>query len=356
MKIGKSRTTMGNRRIRRLLIMERGLAGKIFLVAFIACLLGFEHSVQAQDKPLKKISWGVTSLSASNWIPWIAKEAKIYEKHGLDVELVLVKGSGQTSTAILGGSLFAAPVAVPQVMLALLAGADLVNIAHTVPGVQSKLLVRQEIKRPEDIKGKKIATSALGSLGDFLFKYIIRKNGMDPIRDVIWLSIGTPPERLQALDSGRVDAADLSYPTDVQAQRLGYRVLWDARKEVVYPSMSVVTRRKTVQEDRDTVMRMLKAHVEGIAYLKTHKEFSKKVLSKYLRTNDPELLEGSYEIFRQDFISVPYPIMKGLEATYDYVAATRPEIRNRKPEEFMDPSLIAELDKSGFIKKLYEQK
>jgi NitT/TauT family transport system substrate-binding protein len=125
---------------------------------------------------------------------------------------------------------------------------------------------------------------------------------------------------------------------------------------VVYPSMSVVTRRKTVQEDRDTVMRMLKAHVEGIAYLKTHKEFSKKVLSKYLRTNDPELLEGSYEIFRQDFISVPYPIMKGLEATYDYVAATRPEIRNRRPEEFMDPSLIAELDKSGFIKKLYEQK
>ena len=251
-------------------------------MTLLAGLIGLPLFAQAQDKPLKKISWGVTSLSASNWIPWIAKDAKIYEKNGLDVELVLVKGSGQTSTAILGGSLFAAPVAVPQVMLALLAGADLVNIAHTVPGVQSKLLVKQEIKRPEDIKGKRIATSSLGSLGDFLFKYIIRKNGMDPIRDVVWLSIGTPPERLQALASGRVDAADLSYPTDVQAQRLGYRVLWDARKEVVYPSMSVVTRRKTVQEDRDTVMRMLKSHVEGIAYLKTHKDFSLKVLSKYL--------------------------------------------------------------------------
>jgi ABC-type nitrate/sulfonate/bicarbonate transport system substrate-binding protein len=196
----------------------------------------------------------------------------------------------------------------------------------------------------------------LGSLGDFLFKYIIRKNGMDPIRDVTWLSIGTPGERLQALSSGRVDAADLSYPADAQGLRLGYRVLWDARKEVVYPSMSVVTRRKTVQEDRDTVMRLLRAHIEAIAYFKAHKDFSLKVLSKYLRTNDQELLEGSYEIFRQDFISVPYPIMKGLEATYDYVAATRPEIRGRKPEEFMDPSLVAELDKSGFIKKLYEQK
>jgi NitT/TauT family transport system substrate-binding protein len=332
------------------MIRLRSISGALILITL------WLNAAQAQDKALKKISWGVTSLSASNWIPWLAKDAKIYEKHGLDVELVLVKGSGQTSTAILGGSLFAAPVAVPQVMLALLAGADLVNIAHTVPGVQSKLLVKQEIRKAEDLKGKRIATSSLGSLGDFLFKYIIRRNGMDPIRDVVWLSIGTPQERLQALASGRVDAADLSYPTDAQAQRMGYRVLWDARKEVVYPSMSVVTRRKTIQDDRDTVIRMLRAHVEGIAYFKSNKEFSIKVLSKYLRTNDQELLEGSYEIFKQDFISVPYPIMKGLEATYEYVASTRPEIRNRKPEEFMDPSLVAELDKTGFIKKLYEGK
>ena len=328
----------------------------LLVIVFAASQIDWSAPAQAQDKALKKITWGVTSLSASNWIPWIAKDAKIYEKHGLDVELVLVKGSGQTSAAILGGSMFAAPVAVPQVMMANLGGADLVNVAHTVPGVQSKLLVRQDIKRPEDIKGKRIATSSLGSLGDFLFKYIIRRNGMDPIREVTWLSIGTPGERLQALSSGRVDAADLSYPADAQGLRLGYRVLWDARKEVVYPSMSVVTRRKTVHDDRDTVMRLLKAHIEGISYFKTHKDFSKKVLSKYLRTADEELLEGSYEIFRQDFISVPYPIMKGLEATYEYVAATRPEIRSRKPEEFMDPSLVAELDKSGFIKKLYEAK
>jgi NitT/TauT family transport system substrate-binding protein len=241
-------------------------------------------------------------------------------------------------------------------MLADLGGADLINVAHTVPGVQSKLVVKQEIKRPEDLKGKRIATSSLGSLGDFLNRYIMRKHGLDPTRDVNWLMIGTPPERLQALVAGNVEAADLSYPTDVQAERMGYRVLWDFRKEVVYPSMSIVTRRKSIQEDRDTVMRMVKSHVEGIAHFKTHKDFSLKVLSKYLRTNDRELLEGSYDIYKQDFISTPYPIMKGLEATYDYVAQTKPEIRNRKPEEFVDPSFIAELDKSGFIKKLYEQK
>jgi NitT/TauT family transport system substrate-binding protein len=178
-----------------------------------------------QDKPLKKINWGVTSLSAGNWIPWLAKEAKIYEKHGLDVELILLRGSGQTSAALLGGSIFASPVALPTVMLADLSGADLINIAHTVPGVQTKMLVKPEIKQPEDLRGKRVATSSLGSLGDFLFKYILRKHGLDPNREITWLAMGAPPERLQALFSGVVDA------TDLQGERKGFRILFDARKK-----------------------------------------------------------------------------------------------------------------------------
>ncbi len=117
--------------------MGTKLSRNTLLLALAIQLATWGSSAQAQDKALKKIYWGVTSISASNWIPWIAKEAKIYEKNGLDVELIVLHGSGQTSTAILGGSIFAAPVALPTVMLADLGGADLVNIAHTVPGVQS---------------------------------------------------------------------------------------------------------------------------------------------------------------------------------------------------------------------------
>jgi ABC-type nitrate/sulfonate/bicarbonate transport system substrate-binding protein len=326
------------------------------IIASLVCSILCSSRVSSQDKPLRKINWGVTSLSGGNWIPWIAKDAKIYEKHGLDIQLILLRGSGQTSAALLGGSIFASPVALPTVMLADLSGADLINVAHTVPGVQTKLLVKPEITRVEDLRGKRIATSSLGSLGDFLFKYLLRKNGLDPNREITWLSIGTPPERLQALISGVVDAAEASYPFDVQAERKGFRVLLDARKEVVYPSMSIVTWRKNIVEDRDAVMRMVKAHVEGIAYFRNNKDFAIRVLSKQLKITDREALENSYDMYKQDFIPVPYPIMKGLEATYDYVAQTRPEIRSRKPEEFMDPSFIAELDKSGFIKKLYESK
>ena len=327
-----------------------------FIIVVLVSFVLSQTQGRAQEKPLKKINWGMTALSAAMWIPWIAKDAKIYEKNGLDVEIVLLRGSGQSSQALLSGSLFAAPVALPQLMLANLNGADMVNVAHTIASASSKLLVRPEIRRPEDLRGKRVATSSIGSLGDFLFRYALRKYGLNPDREITWISIGTNAERLQALLTGIVDGADVAYPADIQAERRGYRVLIDARKEIVFPTTSVVTTRKNIREDRDTVMRFVRSHVEGIAFHKQNKEFALKVLTKYVRTTDPEFLEGSYNIFKQDFIPAPYPITKGLEPTYDYVAQTRPEIRNRKPEEFVDASFVAELDKSGFIKKLYEGK
>ena len=337
--------------------MKSGFLRAIFLTVLVIGLAASPGSIAAQDKSLKKIIWGQTSISSSQWIPWIAKDAKIYEKYGLDVDIVYLRGgSGQTSKAIIAGSIFAAPVTTATVMTANLSGADLATVAHTVKAVQSRVIARPELKRPEDIKGKRLASTGLGSLGDFLHRVVMKRYGVNPERDVTWLTIGAPPDRVQALEAKLVDAADLSYPFDVQAQKKGYRMLWDARVEVPYPSMSVVTRKRTVQEDRDTVMRMMRAHVEGIHFLKTQKEASQKILAKYLKNNDKELLEGSYEIYKDDFIATPYPITQGLETTYEYVAQRRPEIYSHKAEEFTDPSFIAELDKSGFIKKLYGQK
>jgi NitT/TauT family transport system substrate-binding protein len=338
--------------------MEEGMTNYLprWMLAFSIALLISAAQGAAQDRPLRKIYWGVSTLSPTLWIPYVAKDAKLFEKNGLDVELVLLRGSGQTSQAMVAGSLFASSVALPAVMLADLNGADLVNVAHGIAVQSSKLMVKSEIRKIEDLKGKKIGISSLGSAGDLLFGYVLRKYGIDTQRDVFWLAVGNTGERLQALLNGAVDAADLTYPADAQAERRGFRPLLDARKEIVYPTASVVTRRKTIREDRDTVMRVVRSYVEGIAYLKQNKIFAQKVLAKYFRTNDPEYLEGAYTIFKEDFIAAPYPITKGLDAIYEIAAARRPEIRSHKPEEFVDASFVAELDKSGFIKRLYEQK
>jgi len=330
--------------------------GKVKLGWLVSLLLAaavIARQGSAQERPPKKIYWGVSTLSPTLWIPYLAKEAKLFEKNGLDVELVLLRGSGQTAQAMVAGSLFASSVALPAVMLANLNGADLVNVAHGIAVQSSRLMVKPEIRKVEDLKGKKIGISSLGSAGDLLFGYVLRKYGIDTNRDVVWLAVGNTGERLQSLINGAVDAADLTYPADAQAERRGFRPLLDARKEIVYPTASVVTRRRTIREDRDTVMRVVRSYVEGIAFLKQNKDLSQRVLAKYFRTSDAEYLEGAYAIFKEDFIAAPYPITKGLDAIYEIAAARRPDIRNHKPDEFVDASFVAELEKSGYIKKLY---
>ena len=160
--------------------------------------------------------------------------------------------------------------------MANLSGADLVNCrAHGARGAEQTAGQAGNSGKPEDLKGKKIASSSLGSLGDFMYHVIMRKYGLNPDKDVIWLSIGTPPERLQALASGAVDAADLSYPIRRARREDGISRSLGCQREVPYPSMSVVTRRKTVQDDRDTVMRMVRVpRRRHCIFLKTHKEFS----------------------------------------------------------------------------------
>ena len=180
----------------------------VLSVVFVLLVLAAQSA--AQDKPLKKIYWGVSTLSPTLWIPYLAKEAKLFEKNGLDVELVLLRGSGQTSQAMGAGSLFASSVALPAVMLANLNGADLANVAHGIGVQSSKLMVKPEIRKVEDIKGRKIGISSLGSAGDLLFGYVLRKYGIDTSREVFWLAVGNTGERLQALLTGAVDAADLT--------------------------------------------------------------------------------------------------------------------------------------------------
>jgi len=190
----------------------------VVLSPWCAVILLCAHAV-AQEKLPRKIYWGVSTLSPTLWIPYIAKDAKLFEKNGIDVELVLLRGSGQTSQAMVAGSLFASSVALPAVMLADLNGADLVNVAHGIAVQGSKLMVRPEIRKVEDLKGKKIGISSLGSAGDLLFGYVLHKYGIDTNREILWLAVGNTGERLQALLNGAVDAADLTYPADAQAEQ-----------------------------------------------------------------------------------------------------------------------------------------
>jgi NitT/TauT family transport system substrate-binding protein len=264
-----------------------------------------------------------------------------------------MNGSGIASKALISGNIEISPIATPTVINANLAGSDMAILAHTMPGVIHALMVKPEIKRPEELRGKKIAVSSLGSLTDFLVRYIARKKGLNPDRDLTLIQTGGDAERIVALKSGVVDGAAMSHPGYGRAQRMGFSMLWDSAKEVNYPWMEVTARKATIKSDRQTIMNYMKAHLEGIALFKKDREFSKKVIKKTLRLDDEELINESYEIFSQAFLPAPYPNLAGMKTSYEYVATTRPEVWKHKPDEFADSSFVEELDKSGFIKQLY---
>ena len=325
------------------------------LLVLVAGLFVSPPSLFAQSRALRKVQVGVPAISMGNIIIYFTKEAKIFEKYGLDVDPVAVAGSGIASKALISGSVLISPIATPTVMTAVLAGSDMVILAHTMPGVIQSLMVRPDIKRSEDLKGKTVGVTTFGSLTDFLVKYLARQKGLNPDKDFALLQIGTDSDRFLALQQGKIQGATLSHPNFIFAQRAGFHVLWDFFKEVDYPWSEIATTRTQIKQDRDLVMRYMRAHLEGIARFKQEPELAKKVIKKMLRLDDDSLAQESWELFARHRIAAPYPNIKGLKTSYEYVAATRPDVYKHKPEEFIDSSFVEELDKSGFIKKLYEK-
>jgi NitT/TauT family transport system substrate-binding protein len=325
------------------------------LVIFMAVLFVSPSVLFAQSRALKKVQVGVPAISMGNIIIYFTKDAKIFEKYGLDVDPVAVAGSGIASKALISGSVLISPIATPTVMTAVVAGSDMVILAHTMPGVIQSLVVRPDIKRNEDLKGKTVGVTTFGSLTDFLVKYLARQKGLNPDKDFALLQIGTDSDRFLALQQGKIQGATLSHPNFIFAQRAGFHVLWDFFKEVDYPWSEIATTRTQIKQDRDLVMRYMRAHIEGIARFKQEPELAKKVIKKMLRLDDDSLAQESWELFAKHRIAAPYPNIKGMKTSYEYVAATRPDVYKHKPEEFIDSSFVEELDKSGFIKKLYEK-
>ena len=323
----------------------------LFLVDFFVST----PSVFSQARSLKKIHVGVPAVSMGNIIIFFTKEAKLFEKHGIDADVVVMQGSGIASRALVAGSVVISPITTPAVISAVLAGSDMVILAHTMPGVIQSLMVRPDIKKTEDLKGKTIGVTTFGSLADFLVRRLARIKGLNPDKDFALLQIGTDSDRLIALRQGKIPAATLGHPQFILAQRAGYTMLWDFFKEVDYPWSEIATTRTQIKQDRDLVMRYMRAHLEGIAQFKKDPEFAKKVIKKTLRLDDDSLAQESWELFAKYRIPAPYPNIKGMKTSYEYVAVTRPDVYKHKPEEFVDASFVEELDKSGYIKKLYEK-
>ena len=288
---------------------------------------------------------------------WIAKEAGLFKKNNLDVELVYIPGGTVIIQAMLSGEVRLANMAPPAAITAWTKGADLVLVGTSVNRLLETVVTSTAIKRPEDLKGKKIGVSRYGSLTDMILREALRHYKLNPEKDVIILQTGGEGPRLAALRGGSIDGAMLSGDQRFQAEKMGFHVLIDfSQLPIDYPINGMVARRDFVRTQRDSLKRFTKSWLEGIKIFKTDKEFTLRVLKKYLRVEDREILDKSYEQYKPVFESIPYPERKGVSFALQRIAESDPAAAKLKPDDFLEPSILTELVNEGFIKELYPER
>ena len=324
---------------------------KLLLLSWVSCAAWYTP-IFAQDKKLERIRIGGGSVGAPQMTMWFAKEASFYEKHGLAVEAISIPGSSMAIQAMLSGEVPIIQLGGTASMQANLAGADTVIVATVLKKFLFSIFSRPELTRIQDLKGKLFGATRFGTLSDFASRFALEKHGLNPERDTM-VQTGGQPETVVALLTGKVQAAALSVPATMRARKANMRELLDmAKLEATIHQNGVVTTRRYLKTNEDTVRRFLRAYIEGAALAKKDKAFAMRVMAKYLATQDREVLEDAYERVTLHLEIPPYPTVEGVGVLLKTLEKAQPKAAAAKPEDFLDARLMREIEKSGFIERL----
>ncbi len=320
-------------------------------------LLLFHGLLWAQDKKLNHLTISYPSISGAQAVLWIAKETNIFRDNGLDVDLVYIGGGPRSMAALLSGQLQVIGTGGNSLVAANLQGAkDAVLIATTYNTLVFSLMTRANLKEPKDLKGKTFGVTGLGSLSDFTLRTLLRRWALDPARDVVVRPMGGYPEILSGLQSGMLDGGIFSPPANVNAQALGYREFIDAGSTgIEYASTCYGTTRRFIREHREIVGQFMRALISAIHRFKTDKVGSLKIIQQYSKNRDPKILDETYRVYALQYLpKAPYPTRNGVKTILDsFAESTMPEAKRAEPEAFIDISFVQELEKSGWIDRLY---
>ena len=305
---------------------------------------------------LTKINVGYSAISGDQLPAWVAKEAGIFQKNGLDVQLIYFTGGTTAVMALVSADTPMSQVAGAAVVNSVLAGSDAVLIVGGITSLNYYLMAQPQIKTAEQLKGGSVAISRFGSASDFIARFALSKIGLTPGKDVTLVQIGSTGARMDATMTGRVQATVINPPASFIGQKRGMTVLADLPKlGLVYQHTSAATTRKYIRENPDIVRRYVKSQVEAVHRIYTDKEISIKALSKYFgRGVEPDILEKTWANLHNEAVlpKKQYPSLEGIKT----ILATEAKGKPGKPEDFVDLTFIRELDQSGYIDSLYKKK
>ncbi|MBM4261947.1 MAG: ABC transporter substrate-binding protein [Deltaproteobacteria bacterium] len=322
----------------------------------VAVLLACNAGALAQAQERLKIAY--SSADSTNVIWYTALEAGFYKKHGLDVELIFIPTSTTTVSSVVAGDIQVANVSGGVVASANVGGANLVLTACYINTLPYELVVHESIKSAEELRGKSVGISRVGSASDVAARVLIRGLGLEPVKEVPILQVGGASERAAAFRTGRIVGFP-SPPAIIHlAKGMPHRILIstaDFQKRFEFPFICSLTQKSFLTNRRDTIRRVTMSLIEATHFLKTRKEETKKYIAKYARQDNPQFLEAAYNAMIKLHDRVPLVTREGVEVQIKDALSRKPGLTMRF-EELADDSLVRELDKSGFIDKVYSQK
>lgn len=306
---------------------------------------------------IETVNAAFSSSAASENPLWVATEKGLFDKYGVKVNVTQITGGSSTVVqAMLGGNVDIAQIGATAVVDANLQGAGFVVVADIINRLAMSLYSSKEIAKVEDLKGKSIAVTRAGTITDFGGRYVLKKAGLEPEKEVGIIQSGGLPEALAALQSGNVKGALLLSPHTLKAKDLGFKELVDLGKlDLEFQVNGLVVSKKWLAQHGSTLEKFLKGYLEGIAFAKKNKDATKAVIGKYTKTTDQVELDDGYDLYVTKYLSTkPYPSAVAIQNVLDFVVARDPKAKELKAQEMIDTSFVKKLDESGFIDGLYK--
>ncbi len=285
---------------------------------------------------------------------WVAQDRGIFKKYGFDSEVITFQGGPLAVQALVSGSVQFHLGGNSSIIDAKMQGAEIVTLAMFIDTLPYTLVAAQKIKSASQLKGARFAVSRLGSVSDLSLRIALRNLGVNPEKEAVILGIGDQTSRFGALRSGTVDATVISPPLTVTARKMGFNLITSFQDAgIAWAYDSIDTTMDFARKNRETVINFLKAFIEGNAYIHKNKEESLLVLGHWMRLNDREALEETYDYLLKVLPKKPYSSDKGLQAVLDAIATRNPNARKFRPQDFTDMQYMREIDQSGFIDKVF---
>lgn len=316
----------------------------VIIAALVLLAESATFAGSAEKMPFR-VSYGGT---AGYQLPlWVNKELGFSKKHGVDLEIILIQAGSPNIQALVGGSLQLTQTAASSAVIGATQGAPVVIVATLENKLPMLLVSRPEIKEPQQLRGKVIGINRFGGSNDAAVLMALKAWKMQP-SDIKMLQTGGTSARMAALMTKKVDATVQSYPEIYQARKLGMNVLADIGDFGYYTNTSNIVTRAYLQQNRAAIKGFIKGQIEGMHYVKTNKEGSLRVLRKHLQITDAEAVEGTYKFFADRLARSPRTEVEGIKNILLSIDAGQ-----RNPADFIDMSLIDEIEKDGFVQKLY---